>query len=348
MISSKYLLLQKLYLCNFRRYEEILFQFNPVINPIIGPNAHGKTTILEAIQFLICGRSFRTQQTPDLIQYGKDFFYIEATFIKQEIEQTLKISYDGKERKIIHNSTPLHSSANLLGLLQGVIVSPDHVSLIKGSPLIRRHFLDLQIAQVDPLYVHHLTRYARAMRQRNVLLRGGDLNSIRGWEQEMAISAAYITIQRKQAITDLQRLSNVLHALLTSETDDLTFDYKCACNNICNEQLQEHYLLQWNKIRNKEKELGMTVYGPHRDDFVVKIRGREARLFASEGEQRTCLMVLRLAEWQRLYTLSQEKPLMLIDDIGISLDSSRRQKLFSHLKNLGQVFLTSTEELRGV
>ena len=283
-MNSKGLFLRKLHLRHFRRYEEAHFQFIPSINRIIGPNAQGKTTILEAIHILMNGRSFRTQQATDLIHYGQKYFYMEAQFVKQGIEQTLKISYDGYERKIIYNSTVCQSAANLLGLVQGVVVTPDNASLVKGSPLVRRHFLDLQIAQVDPLYVHHLTRYVRAMRQRNTLLKRKDLLTINSWEQEMATAAAYVTIHRKSAVEDLQRLGNPLHVMLTGEEQPLTLDYKSSCKEIEDMQtLREHYLQQWNKMRPREKEIGMTLYGPHRDDLLIKIGEREARLFASEG-----------------------------------------------------------------
>lgn len=336
--------LKKLYLRHFRRYEEAFFQFNPTINTIIGPNAYGKTTILEAIQFLMNGRSFRTQKIPDLIHHDKTHFFVEASFVKQGVEQVLKISYDGHERKIIYNSTTCQSSANLLGLLQGVTITPDHASLIKGAPLVRRHFLDLQIAQVDPLYVHYLTRYTRAMRQRNVLLKHKNLSTIKSWEQEMAVAAAYVTIQRHTAVGDLQKLINPLHDLLTGDQQNLVLAYKSAPVEDPS-SLSEHYLHQWDKIRHREKEVGMTLYGPHRDDLLIKIGEKEARLYASEGQQRSCVMALRLAEWQRLKELSHEAPLMLIDDVGISLDASRRQKLGELLKTLGQVFLTCTEHL---
>lgn len=345
MDSSGGLFLRKLYLKNFRRYDEALFQFNASINSIVGPNAHGKTTILEAIQFLMNGRSFRTQKANDLIRYGEDYFYIEAHFIKEGLEQTLKISYDGSERKIVYNSTVCQSATNLLGLLQGVVVVPDNASLVKGSPLLRRHFLDLQIAQIDPLYVHHLTRYSRAMSHRNVLLKRKDFSTILSWEQEMAGAAAYVTLQRKQAVIDIQRLGNPLHGMLTGEEQPLTIDYKSSCVHMEKHSvLREHYLEQWGKLRQREKDLGVTLYGPHRDDLLIKIGEREARLFASEGQQRSCVMALRLAEWQRLRNLSSEAPLMLIDDVGVSLDGSRRQRLMSHLTRLGQVFLTSTED----
>ena len=339
------LFLKKLLLRNFRRYDEVFLQFKPNLNTIVGPNAYGKTTILEAIQFLINGRSFRTHQALDLIRHDQGFFYIEASFIKQGIEQTLKISFDGQERKIIYNSTQLHSSAGLLGLLQGVVVTPDSASLVKGSPDLRRHFLDLQIAQVDPLYVHHLTRYSRAMRQRNILLKHKDFSTIEMWEQEMASSAAYVTLQRKQAIVDLEKIGNPFHEMLTGDLQPLSLEYKSS-GNACKDlsSLKECYLQLWNKNRSREKELGFTLTGPHRDDVLIKIGKREASFFASEGQQRTCVMALRLAEWQRLNELSLEAPLMLVDDVGVSLDGFRREKLMNFLRGLGQVFLTSTEE----
>ncbi|MBN9378154.1 MAG: hypothetical protein BGO14_05765 [Chlamydiales bacterium 38-26] len=346
MTLSNGLILQKLYLRNFRRYEEALFQFEPTLNTIIGPNAFGKTTVLEAIQCLMNGRSFRTHQMGDLLRDGQKKFSIEAYFIKQGIEQNLKFYFDGNERKIIYNSSTLSSATHLLGLIHGVVVTPDHVSLIKGTPVVRRHFLDLQIAQVDPLYVHHLTRYTKAMRQRNVLLKRKELSTIESWETEMAGAAAYITLQRKQAVHDLQKIGLPIHEMLAGEGQALLLDYKSSCSDRTNMgELREHYLQQWGKMRHREKDVGTTLYGPHRDDLLIKIGEREARLFASEGQQRTCVMALKLAEWERLRLISHELPLMLIDDVGVSLDGSRRQKLLMHLNALGQVFLTSTDNL---
>lgn len=345
-MNIKGLFLQRLYLRNFRRYEEALFEFDPALNSIVGPNAQGKTTVLEAIQFLMNGRSFRTAQATDLIKHGQSSFFVEASFIKQGIEQTLKIGFDGKDRKIVYNSTPFQANANLLGLIQGVVVTPDDVSLIKGSPLLRRHFLDLQIAQVDPLYVHYLTRYTRAMRQRNILLKSKSLVSIDSWEQEMSGSAAYVVLQRKKAVGDLQKLVNTLHFMLTNDPQQLSVEYKHGPSQIEDPlQLRDYYLSHWQKNRLREKDLGITLSGPHRDDLLIKIAQLDARLFASEGQQRSCVMALKLAEWQRLNQICQEPPLMLVDDVGISLDGSRKQKLLEHLKTLGQVFMTSTEAL---
>lgn len=340
------MLLRTLYLHNFRAYKENFFEFAPGINTIYGANAQGKTTILEAIYLLITGSSFRTSQISDLIRMGEFFFYIEASFVKQGIEQKLRFSWDGKERKIVYNNTNLSSTSNLLGLLQGVVITPDEISLIKGAPLTRRLFLDLQLAQADALYVHHLTRYNRAMRQRNSLLRSKNLVTIESWEYEMANSAAYVVQERLRALSALQMSSKLLHRDLSGEEFDLNLIYKSGSAHL--EQLsalRQYYLDSYQKLRYREMDLGYTLSGPHKDDFLIAIGDKDARFFASEGQQRSCVTALRLAEWTRLYGLCNEKPLMLIDDIGTSLDDGRKARLFAHLPNLGQIFITSTQKL---
>lgn len=334
--------IRSLYLKNFRLYEEANFTFGPRINLICGPNAIGKTTILEALYVLMTGSSFRATQNSDLIKTGASGFYIEALFVKHGIEQSLKFAYEGKERKIVYNSTTLQSSSHLIGLLQGVLHIPDDVQLVKGAPQQRRHFLDLQIAQVDPLYIHHLTRYNRAMRQRNALLRTRNHSTLETWESEMASSAAYITEQRARAIADLSNLGSVLHKQLAG-SEAFALRYKTDVKSF--DSLREHYVQLFKKHRLREMDLGITLYGPHKDDFVIELNNQEARYFASEGQQRSSVSTLRLAEWTRLKTISEEAPLFFIDDLGISLDQTRRTKLVSSLTDLNQVFLTLTQPI---
>ena len=330
------MLVKSLYLRNFRIYKNALFEFLPNVNLIWGPNARGKTTILEAIYLLITGRSFRTSHTKDMIRYGQDFFYVEASFVKHGIEQTVKFSYDGNERKLFYNTTPCLSTTSLLGLIQGVVMTPDDIALVNGTPGNRRHYLDFQIAQLDPLYVHHITRYTRAMRQRNHLLKTKNLSSIESWEKVMAHSAAYVTKQRINATQDLQVKCQQFHKNLTDENLSLTYTSK-----------EQDFLQKFQKNRAREMELGYTLTGPHKDDLIVAINQKEARTFASEGQKRGCVAAMRFAEWDRLNAISEESPLMLIDDIGVSLDMHRRKRLINHIDNFEQVFLTSTEATDG-
>jgi len=336
--------LVSLTLRNFRLYHEAVIAFCPKINMIWGENAIGKTTVLEAIYFLITGRSFRTQHTVELIKAGASFFFIEAHFVKHGIDQVLKVSFDGKERRIFHNSTSLNSSTNLLGILQGVLITPDDSSLVKGAPLTRRHYLDLQIAQGDPLYVHYITRYNQAMRQRNVLLKSKNTGGIETWENEMAVAAAYITLQRRQTVAELNSLANPLHQHLTGTDEELKLDYKTSApSQLDLNALKTYHLELYKRHRKREMDLGVTLNGPQKDDLFIFLNALEARYFASEGQQRSVVSTLRLAEWARLKAVSEEAPLMLIDDLGISLDSQRKNKLLNYLKDLSQVFLTFTQ-----
>lgn len=344
--------LRALYLHNFRIHEEALYEFTPKINVISGPNASGKTSILEAVYFLMTGRSFRTAQSSDMIRHGASGFYIQASFIKHGLEQTLRIHCSGKERKIIYNNTQCTSFADLFGILQGSVIHPDDVAMVKGAPEVRRHLLDIQIAQVNPLYVHHFTRYNSAMRQRNCLLRSKTTATIESWEHEMASSAAYIVYQRLLAVDDLQRKGQRMHSLIGGSEDNLELRYKSPSmtqgellSDFDVHKLRAYYLNQYGKLRQREMEMGMTLIGPHKDDMFVGLNAKEARFFASEGQQRSCAAALRLAEWERLQAISCEIPIMLIDDIGMSLDHARRSRLFAHLSSLEQVFLTTTEEL---
>jgi len=331
--------LRSLVLQDFRRYDQMRFDFDPQVNLIWGSNARGKTSVLEAVYLLTIGRSFRTSQLKDLIRKGADSFHVHLTFVKHGVEQVIRFSYNGKEYRVLHNQTQYRSPAAVLGILQGVVVTPDDASLVKDSPSIRRRFLDAQIAQVDPLYVHHLMRYMRSMKQRNALLKARNLGSIETWEQQMAVAAEYITKQRSVVVQDLSRMAQSYYGNLSEETDLFQIQFPSELRSA------DEYLKKYNKHRSREMDLGFTLVGPHKDDILMMIGDKEARHFASEGQQRSCVAALRLAEWERLRTLADESPIMLYDDVGMSLDDSRKDRLFRFLENLDQVFLTSTQDL---
>lgn len=339
-----FMFLRSLYLHQFRNHEDSYIEFDPHVNVLQGANAQGKTSVLEAIHYLMIGRSFRTLQGCELIKQGHPSFYLDAIFSKHGVEQRLRIGYDRKERKVLHNSTPLTTISSLLGLIQGVVMTPDDIQLVKGSPQLRRQFLDIQIAQIDPLYAHHLSRYTRAMKQRNHLLRIKELLTIESWEHEMSQSGAYIMLKRAKTVQRLQECCQKVHSFLSGELDSLKIIYKTGLEGASLSDLQQHQLNQFQKYRSREMLLGYTLTGPHKEDLTFTIEGRDIRDFASEGQQRTCVTALHLAEWHHLKEAGEELPLMMIDDVGMSLDSKRRNNLLSHLSDLGQVFLSTTDE----
>ncbi len=334
-------MIKSLYLKDFRNYKEAMVHFSPTINLIWGDNAQGKTNLLEALFLFITGRSFRTSHLNELIRFGAKSFYLQLVFEKNGIEQTLKFSFDGKERKIIHNATSLPSLSALLGILNGVVLSPEDRALIKGGPSLRRQFLDILQSQAKPLYLSHLSRYSRAMQQRNHLLKNRNLSTLDIWEAQMADAAALLTQMRAQTVEELENLSQS-EAL---GSDQLKLSYRTQAHALLKESpvtLTSFFLQQFLKHRSREFELASTLTGPHRDDIYILVQDKEARHFASEGQQRSCIAALKLAEWKWIKAITGTPPLFGIDDLGVSFDSSREQELFQKMSDLGsQVFITS-------
>ncbi|MGE3953794.1 MAG: DNA replication/repair protein RecF [Parachlamydiales bacterium] len=329
--------LLSLRLRHFRNYGEELFSLSPGANLFIGDNAQGKTNLLEAVYLLITGRSFRTRTLPDLIQQGEETLFVEAHFEKHTLSQSLTFALSKTEKRLLHNGTPLTSP---LGLLRGVLLSPEDRALITGSPALRRRYLDLQLAQIDPLYVRALSRYTRALKHRNQLLRSHCHATLDTWEAYLAKEAATLTAIRSRAVPLLAAPFQENHTLLTGGDDRVTLTYQPTLTSDPRENA-----LAYAKARPRELLMGHTLIGPHRDDLLITIAGKEARHFGSEGQKMSCTASLKLAEWDHLNSRSEEKPLLLVDDIGLGLDRQRKGRLLDLIEERGQLLITSPEVL---
>lgn len=325
--------LKSLYLRNFRNYVDAEVHLSPRLNVFFGDNAQGKTNILEAIYLIATGRSFRTQHLHELIRAGESFFFLEAEIVRDSVTQTVKISFDGQNRKLQMDANSYTSFHPLLGILPSVLYTPYDIELISGSPAERRRFLNLHLAQSDPLYVHHLTRFWRAMKQRNCLLRTKNKEGLDSWEAEMAHSADYIIKVRHEMVSELKEPLDKQSRQLSSGKEAHELHLQISQGKT--------YLQQLQKNRSREMELGLTLIGPHRDDLSLLIDNKPARLFASEGQKKTAIAALRLAEWERLCKRVGAPALMGIDDLGLHLDETRQKLLRHSLDQLGQVFITT-------
>lgn len=330
------MLLHKLRVRNFRLFEDQELSLERGVNLILGNNAVGKTTLLEAIYLLVTGSSFRALQPKEMVR--KDAFqcHVELHFTKADFLQKLSYSFSAEEKRVKYNGNPLTSATSLLGLIQAVLLAPQDIDLIRGSPALRRHYLDVQLSQVDPLYVHHLIRYKKALKQRNYLLRQKKVHSLCLFEASLAQSAAYIVGRRRKVCDQLETRLAPLYESIAGRNEKIALHYQGE-ESPTPERFLEHYA----KSRQRELDLGYTLAGPHKDDLQLFLNGKEARLFASEGEMRTLAMVLKLAEWQAIHEEMEEPPLLLLDDFGLSLDIHRLQALSKHLSGLGQVIITS-------
>ncbi len=329
---------ESLHLWRFRNYASVSLKFSPYLNLIRGGNAQGKTNLLEALYFLCTGRSFRTQEIRDLIPYENPYFHLEGHFYKDGVSQVLKASFDGQVRKLHYNETVRSSFSFLLGLLPCVLLSPQDLVLVTGSPQERRRFLDLYLAQTDPLYTYHLGRFLKAVKQRNILLKTRREESLEMWEKTLAHSACFLTKKRQEAVLSLEPLAQKsLHALSSGE-DHVEMHYHSTLDAPFS---VEAILEKYKKMRKKELACAATLYGPHRDDLILLLNGKPAKNFSSEGQKRSLVTALRLAEWQELKKFTGYPPILGIDDFGIHLDTRRYHLVQKSLTGLGQVFLTT-------
>lgn len=343
MFDSRKVYLKHLYLKDFRNYSALHATFSSSMNIIYGDNGQGKTNLLEAIYLLATGRSFRTLRLGELIREGASAFIIEAEIVEQDIPSTLLISFDGQTKHLELNGTRYHSFHPLLGLLPSVLYSPHDVELIHGAPAVRRRFFNLQLAQSDPHYLLSFTRYWQAMKQRNVLLRAKQFEGIECWEQQMAPCAIYVRNQRLKIVEELPTLLQKEMNGLTPHSEPIELRFFPSYP----EQI-ECYLEQMRKNRPREAQLGLTLSGPHRDDFIVFLEGKSARLFASEGQKKTATFALKLAQWTQLALHTGKTPLLGIDDFGLHLDHERQRLLRSTLDRFSQVFMTTPQAPLGL
>lgn len=338
--------LNKIKLVQFRVYAGASFQFSQGVNLIVGPNALGKTSLLEAIYLLIAAKSFRTHRNGEMIAFGSNGFSIEGSFEKEGVNQSLRLYSNGKEKGAVYNSTRFGNWTPVVGLINGAVLTPDDAMLIKGAPQLRRQYLDTLIAQSDPAYIHHLERYQRALEQRNALLRTMRPKTLDTWEHEMAHSGAYVIGSRATAVEKISLLLKDIHYELSGEKETIALQYKNSTYEAAGalkSDIKSTFLSELLKHRPRELEVGFSLVGPHKDDVDILIDRKDVRSYASEGQQRTCVGSLKLAEWHFLKNSVGAPPLMLIDDLGISLDKCRQKRLLDMLKGLGQVFLTSTQ-----
>jgi DNA replication and repair protein RecF len=331
---------------DFRNFNEFQVDFHSSGNLVLGRNAQGKSNLLEAIYFLTTGQSFRTSRLADLIKQEKENFFLESSFTKSSLPQSLKVFYQSDKKAVFCNETKSPYLTSLLGGIQGVLMSPEDEQLIKGSPQGRRKFLDIMLSQIDPLYVRYLFRYYRSMKQRNVLLKERNFSLIAPFENQMAQSGAYIISKRELLVSYLQPYCQQYHTKLSGSEEIFTLTYK-PCLNMEDKDLQskQQQLLEvFSKDREREALFGSTLKGPHKDELAFVIDEQEAKYFSSQGQKRCCLASLRLAQWHHLKDQVGEIPLLLIDDFGTSLDPNRSERLFSIVKNSGaQWFLTMPE-----
>lgn len=335
-------------LYNYRNYLKLDLEFKHNLNIFIGQNAQGKTNILESIYVAAMGRSHRTNTDNELIHWHQRSGSINLTFTRQDIENKLTFKFIADQNKEIILNGHNIKQRDLIGNLNAVMFSPEDLMLIKGAPVGRRKFLDSEISQASPAYYRNLLKYNRIVSQRNTLLKKireykAKPAMLDTWDEQLADSASDIVIKRQLALKKLNMLANLMHRKITDSKENLSISYLQHGLNQSVDNLHEWYLNQMTENRANDIARGSTSVGPHRDDLILTVNGINLRNFGSQGQQRTGVLALKLAEIEFIKSETGEYPVLLLDDVMSELDASRREQLLSFIKDRIQTFITATE-----
>lgn len=336
---------------NFRNLKDNTVIPSDRVNVIYGENANGKTNLLEALWLFCGGHSFRGAKENELICFEKDFFRLKMEFESGDREQTAEIFFDQNKKIIRINEVEKNSSSYLTEVFSAVVFSPEHLSLIKQGPTVRRRFLDAAICQQRIRYASLLSQYNRIINQRNALLK--DINKNKDlkdtlfiWDDSMSVVGAQIIKERFEYIRQMRETAKKYHSGISGEKEKLDIICQCTAKaeendsiEVIRDKLKNAFL----SSRHEDYHTGYTSVGPHRDDIEIKINGISARRFGSQGQQRSAVLSMKLSEAELLYRKNGERPVILLDDVLSELDNSRQDFLLNKVEDY-QVFVTCCEE----
>ena len=340
--------LRKLEIKNFRNYSQQLFEPCPSLNIISGDNAQGKTNIIEAIYFACAGRSFRTFKEGEMINWEGDFALIRAYFETAERELEIKITLTEGQKKIKINEAPAKRFP--FGWPGAIIFTPDSLNVIKGSPQIRRSFLDLEMGPINNQYDYSLKSYQRVLQQRNNLLRDikeGKENTelLKTWNNQLSLYGSKIISFRLMLLNNLNKKVKRIYSELTQGSEDISFRYNSSLK-IRRGMDEKEIIKSYEKaIGENEKEdiyRGQSLIGPHRDDIIFLINKKEARTYGSQGQQRSLILALKLSLIEMWYNVVGEYPILLMDDVMSELDETRQKELLRIIGGNVQTFISSS------
>ncbi len=334
------MIIQSLELENFRNYGTLSVHFDSGTNILYGDNAQGKTNILEAVYLSATTKSHKGSKDKDLINFGSEEAHIRTYVMKDGLENRVDMHLrKNKSKGIAINGQKIKKAADLLGLLNVVFFSPEDLSIIKNGPSERRRFVDMELCQLDSVYLHNLNHYNKIVNQRNRLLKDlyanpGLKDTLFLWDSQLAAFGQKIIERRNTFISQLNEIIYGLHLKLTGGKEELQIVYEPDVLALdFEEKLQ--------KCQERDIRLKQTSIGPHRDDFSFAVGTVDIRKFGSQGQQRTAALSLKLAEIELVKKMTKDVPLLLLDDVLSELDSNRQNYLLNSIGEL-QTIITCT------
>lgn len=319
---------------NFRNHTHTTLQLSAGVNVLVGPNAQGKTNLLEAIYLSCVGRGWRAVRDSEMVQFGQERALVQVVAEKRfgKVDIAIQLGL-GMKKSISINRIPITKVAELMGQINCIFFSPDELKLVKEAPADRRRFMNIDISQIDKSYFYALARYNKILQQRNASLKNNCTErELSVWDLQL-IKQGEILIQKRQAF--IQKLTPYVlekHRALTGGKETIALTYETCAN--FEQDLQQ--------AREKDLRLRTTTVGPHRDDIAILIDGKDVRVYGSQGQQRTAALSIKLAELDLFADLTGETPILLLDDVFSELDSSRQARLLTAVAN-HQVVITATD-----
>ena len=330
--------IESLELSNYRNYKNLYMDYSPKTNLLFGNNAQGKTNILEAIYMCAAGRSHRGSKDKEEIKFGEDEAHIKININKNNINYRIDIHLKKNRPKgIAINGIPIKKTSELLGIFNVVFFSPEDLSIIKNGPSERRRFLDMELCQLNSLYVHSLICYNKILIQRNKLLK--EFNFIKESKETLDILDIQLIKYGKEIIRYREVFIDELKNIIKKISKDISGEY-ININYEKNIEIDKYEEKLKNK-RNEELKLKMTLIGPHRDDISFCIDGVDIRRFGSQGQQRTAALSLKLSEIELVKEKVKDTPVLLLDDVLSELDKKRQSKLLEYIGDI-QTVITCT------
>jgi DNA replication and repair protein RecF len=333
--------LAHLRLRDFRNYGRLDADFAAGFHLLLGDNAQGKTNILEAIYLIATLRSFRGVGGAQMIRHAQKGYFVGATVVSRATHE-VKIYWSARECKLALDGQTVKRLGDYLGTLRAVVFCTEDLQLIKGTARLRRRFMDLLLTQTHPVYLPFLQRYTAALRSRNALLKDphADQTALEGFTRQLVEAGTPLMKFRRDLGPRVFPLAQEAHARVTGGDETLELEYQSS--------VREDFALELAQSRARERVFRSTLLGPHRDDLLLRLSGKSAAKYASEGQKRSIAIALKMAQAEYLSAVSGTPPVLLIDDIMGELDARRRAgflPLLSRAQNArSQVFMTCTEE----
>jgi len=334
------MIIKSIELTDYRNYDELSLDFSPKTTILFGDNAQGKTNILEAIYVAATTKSHKGSKDKEIIRFDKEEAHIRTYLEKDQLETRIDLHLRKNKSKVLAiDGQRAKKATDLIGICNVVFFSPEDLGIIKNGPSERRHFVDMELCQLDNFYLYNLSNYNKIVEQRNTLLKDMYFNpqlkdTLNIWDMQLVSYGSKIIERRRLFVDQLNEIIESIHLSLSGGKEHIKIKYE---PDVEIEEFEQRL------AANQERDIKakMTTVGPHRDDFCFSIEGIDIRKYGSQGQQRTAALSLKLSEIELVKKITKDTPILLLDDVLSELDSNRQNYLLNHIGNI-QTIITCT------